>query len=130
MIHRNGQSASFAELGLRLLADVGRLVDQRLALLKAELARDAVALARTAGLLTVGALAASVGLAFLLLGVGLWVGELVGSAPEGFALVGAGLGILGVGAGALAVRRLQHQRLAEETRRELRKDAEWIRHGA
>jgi hypothetical protein len=123
------QRASFLELALRLLTELRRLFDQRLALLRAELAQEATALAKNLGLLVAGAVAASVGIAFLLLALGLWVGQLVGSTSGGLVIVGAGLGAIGVLLALPALRSLQHRRFAQETLRELRRDAEWIRDG-
>jgi uncharacterized membrane protein YqjE len=126
---QQGQSASLLELATRLAGDLGRLVEQRIELLKAELAQEATDVARSLGLLAAGAVGASIGVALLLLALGLWVGQLVGSTPEGLAIVGGGLAVIGAGLGLLATRNLQRQRLARETVNELRRDAEWIRHG-
>jgi hypothetical protein len=116
-------------LATRLVADLGRLVDQRLELLKAELTQEATSVVKSLGVLTAGLVGAGVGVAFLLLALGLWVGHLVGSTPGGLAIVGGGLALTGAGLGLLAIKNLQRQRLARETVRELRRDAEWIRHG-
>lgn len=124
-----GHPASVLELASRLLSDLGRLVHQRLELLRAELARDAADLAWSAGALGAAAIGASVGLALLLVALGLWVGQLIGSMPGGLALVGIGLVVAGAGLGVVAVKRLERLRLARDTVRELRRDAEWIRHG-
>lgn len=126
---QKGQSASLLELATRLAGDLGRLVEQRIDLLKAELAQEASDVARSLGLLAAGAVGASIGVAFLLLALGLWVGQLVGSTPGGLAIVGGGLAVIGAGLGLLATKNLQRQRLAQETVSELRRDAEWIRHG-
>jgi uncharacterized membrane protein YqjE len=126
---QKGQSASLLELATRLAGDLGRLVEQRIDLLKAELAQEATDVARSLGLLAAGAVGASIGVAFLLLALGLWVGQLVGSTPGGLAIVGGGLAVIGAGLGLLATKNLQRQRLARETVSELRRDAEWIRHG-
>jgi hypothetical protein len=126
---QKGQSASLLELATRLAGDLGRLVEQRIDLLKAELAQEASDVAKSLGLLAAGAVGASIGVAFLLLALGLWVGQLVGSTPGGLAIVGGGLAVIGAGLGLLATKNLQRQRLAQETVSELRRDAEWIRHG-
>ena len=118
------------ELATRLVADLGRLVDQRLELLKAELTQEATSVVKSLGVLAAGLVGAGVGVAFLLLALGLWVGHLVGSTPGGLAIVGGGLALTGAGLGLLAIKNLQRQRLARETVRELRRDAEWIRNGA
>ena len=124
-----GQSGSLWELATRLIADLGRFVDQRLELLKAELTQEATSVVKSLGVLAAGLVGAGVGIAFLLLAFGLWVGHLVGSTPGGLAIVGGGLALTGAGLGLLAIKNLQRQRNARETVRELRRDAEWIRHG-
>jgi hypothetical protein len=126
---QQGGSASLLELATRLAGDLGRLVEQRIDLLKAELAQEATDVARSLGLLAAGAVGATIGVALLLLALGLWVGQLVGSTPGGLAIVGGGLAAIGAGLGLLAIKNLQRQRLARETVSELRRDAEWIRHG-
>jgi putative superfamily III holin-X len=81
------------------------------------------------GLLAAAVVGGSVGLAFLLLAVGLWVGQLVGSTPGGLALIGASVAVTSLVVGLVAAKRLERQRFAPETIGELRRDAEWIRHG-
>jgi uncharacterized membrane protein YqjE len=122
------QPVGLVDLVTRLVGDIGRLVDQRLDLLKAELKQDAANVARSLGLLAAGAAGMGAGAALLLLALGLWVGQLIGSTPGGLAIVGAGLALASAGLGLLAKRNLERQRLARETVRELRRDAEWIRH--
>jgi hypothetical protein len=124
-----GDSAGLLELASRLVSDLRQLIDQRLALLKAELTQEATRAAKNIGMLVAGVVGAGVGVAFLLLALGLWVGHLVGSAPGGLAIVGGGLVVAGGGLGLLAAKHLEHQRLARTTVRELRRDAEWIRNG-
>jgi hypothetical protein len=124
-----GQAEGFLELAVRLVSDLGRLLDQRLELLKAELTGQAANLAKSVGLLAAAVVGGSVGIVFLLLALGLWVGRLVGSTPGGLALVGGALAVAGFGLGLVAAKRLERQRLAPETIGELRRDAEWIRHG-
>ncbi len=122
------QPDGLVDLVTRLIGDIGRLIDQRLDLLKAELKRDAANVARSLGMLAAGAVGVGVGAALLLLALGLWVGQLVGSTPGGLALVGGGIALASAGLGLLARKNLERQRLARETVRELRRDAEWIRH--
>jgi hypothetical protein len=124
-----GEAVSILELVSRLAAGLRELIDQRLELLKAELVQEASRAARNAGLLAAGAVGAGVGVAFLLLALGLWIGQLVGSVPGGLAIVGGSLVVAGAGTGLLAARALTRRRLARDTARELRRDAEWIRNG-
>jgi uncharacterized membrane protein YqjE len=121
-----GPGTSVVDLATRLIADLGRLVDQRIELFKAELRQEARNVARNLGLLVAGAVGIGVGSAFLLLALGLWVGDLVGSTPGGLAIVGGGFALAGAAVGFLAIRNLRRQRFAPETARELRRDAEWI----
>ena len=114
------QSAGLVDLATKLIADVGRLVDQRLDLLKAELKRDATNVARSLGVLAAGSAAVAVGAVLLLVALGLWVGGLVGSTSGGLAIVGGGLALAGAGLGLLARKNLERQRLARDTVRELR----------
>jgi tetrahydromethanopterin S-methyltransferase subunit G len=120
---------SLLELATRLVADLRQLIDQRLELLRAEVTQEATRVAKNLGVLVAGVVGAAVGIAFLLLALGLWVGHLVGSAPGGLAIVGGGLVVAGVGLGLLATKSLKRQRLARVTVRELRRDTEWIRNG-
>ena len=124
-------SPGVVELLGRLVGEARRLLDQRLALLKAELKDEAEGIARGIGLLA-GAMAGILaGSALLLLALGLWVGELVGSTPGGLAIVGGALAAGGGGLGLWGVRTLRRRRrLLSETVRELRRDAEWIQNGA
>ena len=121
-----GPGTSVVDLATRLIADLGRLVDQRIELFKAELRQEARNVARSLGLLVAGAVGMGVGSAFLLLALGLWVGDLVGSTPGGLAIVGGGFALAGAALGFLAIRNLRRQRFAPETARELRRDVEWI----
>jgi uncharacterized membrane protein YqjE len=121
-----GPGTSVVDLATRLIADLGRLVDQRIELFKAELRQEARSVARSLGLLVAGTVGMGIGSAFLLLALGLWVGDLVGSTPGGLAIVGGGFALAGAALGFLAIRNLRRQRFAPETARELRRDVEWI----
>jgi uncharacterized membrane protein YqjE len=121
-----GPGTSVVDLATRLIADLGRLVDQRIELFKAELRQEARSVARSLGLLVAGTVGMGIGSAFLLLALGLWVGDLVGSTPGGLAIVGGAFALAGAALGFLAIRNLRRQRFAPETARELRRDVEWI----
>ena len=117
------------DLAARLVADVRRLVDQHVQLLKAELAHEAARAAKAAGMLAAGALGVALGALFLLVALGLWIGDLIDSTPGGLAIVGGALAIIGGVLGFLAVKELQRRKF-ERASAELRRDAEWIRNGA
>jgi len=116
------------ELATRLIRELGLFVEQRLELLKAELKQEASHIAKSLGLVIAGAAGASVGGFLLLLALGLWVGELVGSIPGGLAIIGGGLALAGGFLILVGTRSLGQQRFVPETVRALRRDAEWIQH--
>jgi uncharacterized membrane protein YqjE len=122
-------SAGLFDLGTRLVADVRRLIEQHLELLKAELAQEAARMLKAVGLLAASAVGAGLGILFLLVALGLWIGRLVASIPGGLAIVGGGLTVTGLVVGLVAVKELERRRLARASARELRRDAEWIRNG-
>jgi uncharacterized membrane protein YqjE len=124
---RAKESATLLDLAARLAQEVGQFVDQRLALFKAELKEEAAQTVRSLGLLAAGAVGAGIGTMFLLLALGLWVGDLVGSTAGGMAIVGGGLALVGGGLVLLATRRLGRRRLVRDTVDDLRRDAQWIR---
>jgi uncharacterized membrane protein YqjE len=117
------------DLAARLAGEVRRFVDQRLELFKAEIKEEAAHTVKGFGLLAGGAVAASVGVVLLLVAAGLWVGDLVGSTSGGLAIVGGALAVVGGGLALLAMRSLKRRRLVRDTVDDLRRDAEWIRHG-
>lgn len=122
------QSTSPRDLVARLMRDIGRFVEQRIELFKAELKQEAADIAKSVALLAAGAVGASVGALFLLLALGLWIGDLIASTPGGLAIVGAGLALVGGGLVLWGARSLGRQRLMPETVRALRRDAEWLQH--
>lgn len=125
----NGDSRSFAGLLNRLVGDVLRLLDLKFTLLKLELREEVAAVARKSVLMVAGAAMALLASVLFLVALALWLGDLVGSAPGGFAIVA---GVLALGGVILIVsvgRRLAEQRLVpEQTVQELRRDAQWIKH--
>jgi uncharacterized membrane protein YqjE len=122
-------STSLRDLATRLIADFRRLAEQHVALLKAELTQEATRLAKATGVLVAGTVAVALGALFLLVALGLWIGDLIDSTPGGLAIVGAILAVAGAVAGLLAVKELQRRKF-ERASAELRRDAEWIRNGA
>ena len=108
---RANESTTLLDLAARLAQEVGQFVDQRLALFKAELKEEAAQTVRSLGLLAAGAVGAGTGTMFLLLALGLWVGDLVGSRAGGMAIVGGGLALIGGGLALLATRKLGRRRL-------------------
>jgi uncharacterized membrane protein YqjE len=125
----DGGSRSFASLVNRLLNEILRLLDQKIALLKLEIREELSAVARSAGLLAAGGVVAGLGALLLIVALAVGIGDAVGSAAGGFAIVG---GVLALGGVILLVsirRRLAERGLVpRETVQELRRDAEWIKH--
>ena len=122
------QSTSLRDLVARLMRDIGRFVEQRIELFKAELKQEAADIAKSVALLAAGAVGASVGALFLLLALGLWIGDLIASTPGGRGMVGVGMALGGGGLVLWGARSLGRQRLMPETVRALRRDAEWLQH--
>jgi hypothetical protein len=123
------QSASFRGLVDRLFGELGRLLDQKLALLKLEIKTQVAAAIRHSALAVVGALVAALGGFLLAVAAALGLGELVGAAG-GFAIVGGVC--LGAGGGLLMTmsRQLRQQSFVpKKTIEELRsrRDGEWIK---
>jgi uncharacterized membrane protein YqjE len=120
---------SFTGLVNQLVSDVLRLLDQKIELFKLELKEELGALVRRSALLAVGGVVAALGSLLLLLAVTLWIGELVGSTPGGFAIVGGAFVLAGLIVLFTMKARLQRQHLVPElTVRELRRDVQWIKH--
>jgi Putative Actinobacterial Holin-X, holin superfamily III len=124
---RDRESPSLTDLVFRLFGELGRLVDQRLALLRAELKAEVADVGRNFALLVAGAVVAIIGAAFLLSALALWVGDLVDSTPGGFAIIGGIVTLAGGIAFRVGARDLAELRFAPKTVRELRRDVEWIK---
>jgi uncharacterized membrane protein YqjE len=125
----DGDSQTFTRLLNRLVGDVLRLLDQKVALLKLELKEDVAALARRSAVMVAGAALALVGSVLLLLALAIWLGELVGSMPGGFAILGGVLALVGAILVVTMRKRLTEGALVpEQTVQELRRDAQWIKH--
>ena len=130
-VRQSEGSASLLELATRLVADIRRLFEQRLELLKAELTLEATCVARAVGVLTAGAIGAG-----------------LGAACSCWSPSGCGSGICRLDArGPRHRRRRAHRHSAwwraswpssgwnasgshGQRASELRRDAEWIRNGA
>jgi uncharacterized membrane protein YqjE len=122
-------SGSLGSLISRLLDGVVRLLNQRLDLLKLEVKEEIGAAARRLALLAIGGVIAALGAFFLVTAVAIWFGELVGTTPGGFAIMGGGLGLIGGLLLAVMAARLREQRFVpRQTAQELRRDVEWIKH--
>jgi uncharacterized membrane protein YqjE len=122
-------AASFGSLVSRLLDGIVRLLNQRLDLLKVELKEEIGAAVRRVALLAIGGVVAALGAFFLVTALAIWFGELVGTTPGGFAIMGGGLGLVGGLLLAVMAARLRAQRFVpRQTAQELRRDVEWIKH--
>jgi hypothetical protein len=122
-------AASFGSLISRLLDDVVRLLNQRLDLLKLELREEIGAAVRRVALLAIGGVIAALGAFFLVVALAIWFGELVGTIPGGFAIMGGGLAIIGgLLLAAMAARLRKQQFVPRQTAQEIRRDVEWIKH--
>lgn len=120
---------SFGSLVNRLLNEILRLLDQKFTLLKLELREELGAAVRRSALLAVGGVVAALGNVLLIVALAVWVGELVGSIPGGFAIVG-GVFVLGGVILLLSMRRqlAEQHFVPRQTVQELRRDVEWIKH--
>ncbi len=125
----DGNTASLGSLVNRLLDEILRLLDQKLTLLKLELREELGAAVRRGALMAAGGGVAALGSVLLIVALAVWVGELVGSIPGGFAIVG---GVFALGGVILLLsmrRQLAEQHFVpRQTVQELRRDAEWIKH--
>jgi uncharacterized membrane protein YqjE len=122
-------NGSFGSLINRLLNEILRLLDHKFTLLKLELREELGAAVRRSALMAIGGVAAALGSILLIVALAVWVGELVGSIPGGFAIVG-GVFVLGGVILFLSMRRQlagQHV-VPRQTVQELRRDVEWIKH--
>jgi uncharacterized membrane protein YqjE len=122
-------NGSVGSLVNRLLNEILRLLDHKFTLLKLELREELGAAVRRSALMAVGGVVAALGSILLIVALAVWVGELVGSIPGGFAIVG-GVFVLGGVILFLSMRRqLAEQHVVpRQTVQELRRDVEWIKH--
>lgn len=128
LLGNDRRSPSVLELVSRLVAELGDLLDKKIALFKAELGAQFAATARNAALFAIGGLLTALGVLFLLVALALWVGGLMGTMTGGFALVGVAVT---AGGGVLLVTRGRELRprsfVPVETVKELRRDVQWIK---
>jgi hypothetical protein len=118
----------FGQLLGRLGAQARHLLEQKVALARTELRTGLRGIARDTVLIAAGALVAVLGVVHLFVALSLWIGELLGSPPAGFAIVGAVVVALGAVAALMGVRGLQtHSLVPEQTVTELRRDVAWIK---
>jgi uncharacterized membrane protein YqjE len=112
-----------------LLSHTGKLLEQRLMLLKLEVEDSLGTLIRRLAIVVIGGALAGLGLVLTSIALALWIGSQVGSIVAGFALTGGGFLLAGA---AIVTVRLRlgvrpQQPLAERTLKELEKDARWLR---
>jgi hypothetical protein len=121
-------SPSFGEIIGRLGVQLRHLFEQKVALARTEVRSGLRGIARDTVLIAVGALLALLGVIHLFVALSLWIGDLLGSPPAGFALVGAVVVAIGAGAAFMGLRGLQtHSLVPAQTVTELRRDVTWIR---
>jgi hypothetical protein len=121
-------SPSVGELLGRLSLQLRRFLEQKLALARVEVKTGLRDIVRDAVLIATGAVLAVLGIIHLVIALSLWVGDLLGSRPAGFALVGGLVAIGGAVAAMLGLRGLQaHSVVPRQTVTELRRDVAWIK---
>jgi uncharacterized membrane protein YqjE len=119
---------SLGELLERLAGELRQLLDQTLALMGLELKEQLADLLRRTMLLAVGVLVGTLGVAFLIAALAIWLGARLGSVPGGFAVVGGAVTLVGALLMAAMARRLRHQRLGlPATANELRRNVAWMK---
>jgi Putative Actinobacterial Holin-X, holin superfamily III len=125
---RTEAGTGLGDLVERLVSQLGRFLEQRLALARSEVTRGLRALTRDAVLLVAGAVLALLGALYLVTALALWVSDLVDSPAGGFALVGAVVILAGAVAAVLGLRGFRrHSVVPTQTVTELRRDVAWIR---
>lgn len=124
-----GPRRSILEILENLLSHTGKLLEQRLMLLKLEVEDTLGTLMRRLAIVVIGGALAGLGLVLTSIALALWIGSQVGSIVAGFALTGGGF--LLAGAAIVTARLLlgvrPQQPLAERTVKELEKDVRWLR---
>ncbi len=127
-VHAPPQGPTFGELVARLRRQVQHLLEQKLELARAELRGAVREVVRDAVLIAGGAALALVGALHLVIALALWIGDLVGSRPGGFAVLGGAVALGGGAAVVIGLRGLRSGRvLPAQTVTELRRDVAWIK---
>ena len=112
-----------------LLGKTTRLLDQKLTLLRLEVEESVGTLLRHLAVLIAGSVVAGLGLVLASFALALWIGDLLGSAPAGFAIVAGAFLVIGVVVIAVRLKRgVGPRRLVpERTVKELEEDTRWIK---
>jgi uncharacterized membrane protein YqjE len=112
-----------------LLGKTTRLLDQKLTLLRLEVEESVGTLLRHLAVLVAGAVVAGLGLVLASFALALWIGDLLSSAPAGFAIVGGAFLLIGVVVIVVRLKRgVGPRRLVpERTVKELEEDTRWIK---
>lgn len=120
---------SFYELIERLVGDVYKLLDHKLALATLEMKHHVESVTRALMLMVAGGLAATIGLALLAVAAALAIGRAIDSPAGGYVIVGAAIVVIGAIVIVAAKARLTRQPLAPpQTIDELRRDVKWMKH--
>jgi uncharacterized membrane protein YqjE len=124
-----GPRRSILEILEDLLSHTGKLLEQRLMLLRLEVEETLGTLTRRLAIVVIGGALAGLGLVLTSIALALWIGSHLGSIVVGFALTGGSFLLAGA---AIVTVRLRlgvrpQQPLAERTLKELEKDTRWLR---
>jgi len=120
---------SLSELVTQLTSDFSALVTTHVELAKVEIKEEVVKAGRGAGMLGGGAFAAAVAVLLLSFAAAWGLAELV---PEGvaFLIVGLVWAAVAVALAVIGKQKLAEARLPEQTVREVKEDAQWVRRQA
>jgi uncharacterized membrane protein YqjE len=124
-----GPRRSILEILEDLLSHTGKLLEQRLMMLRLEVEDTLGTLIRRLAIVVIGSALAGLGLVLTSIALALWIGSHVGSIVAGFAVTGGGFLLAGA---AIVTVRLRlgvrpQQPLAERTLKGLERDARWLR---
>jgi hypothetical protein len=114
-----------------LLRNTGKLLDQKLMLLRLEVEDSLGTLMRHLAVLLIGGALAGLGLVLSSIALAQWIGDQVGSTIAGYALTGACFRLAGAVLVAVRLSRGVGPRrpLAGRTLKELEKDTRWLKSG-